>query len=48
MVVTEIAVKNALDILCDIQVVTGTAIMIAGIVQKESLTFYHQQIVINY
>jgi hypothetical protein len=48
MVVTEIAVKNALDILCDVQVVTGTAIMIAGSIQKESLTFYHQQIVISY
>jgi hypothetical protein len=48
MAITEIAVKNALDILCDVQVVTGTAIMIAGIVQKESLTFYHQQIVLNY
>jgi hypothetical protein len=37
-----------LDILCDVQVVTGTAIMIAGSIQKESLTFYHQQIVISY
>jgi hypothetical protein len=33
MVVIEIAVKNALDILCDVQVVTGTAIMIAGSIQ---------------
>ena len=48
MAITEASVKNTLDILCDVQVVTGTAIMIAGSVQKESLTFYHQQIVINY
>jgi hypothetical protein len=45
---TRMAAKSALDILCDIQVVTGTAIMIAGIVQRDSSTFYHQQIVMNY
>jgi hypothetical protein len=48
MMITEMAVKNALDIFCDVQVVTGAAIMIAGSVQKESLTFYHQKIIINY
>jgi hypothetical protein len=42
------AAKSALDNLCDIQVVTGTAIVIAGIVQKTSATFYHQQFVMNY
>jgi hypothetical protein len=41
-------VRSSLDILCDIQVVTGTAILIAGIVQRDSLTFYHQQFVMSY
>lgn len=40
--------RSSLDLLCDIQVVTGTAIVIAGIVQKDSATFYHQQFVMNY
>ena len=40
--------QNSLDILCDIQVVTGTAIMIAGIAQRDFLTFYHQQFVMSY
>jgi hypothetical protein len=40
--------KASLDILCDIQVVTGTAILIAGFVQINTMTFYHQQFVINY
>jgi hypothetical protein len=48
MPTTRRAAKSALDILCDIQVVTGTAIVIAGIVQKTSATFYHQQFVMNY
>jgi len=40
--------QSSLDILCDIQVITGTAIMIAGIAQRDSLTFYHQQFVMSY
>lgn len=45
---TRKAVKTSLDVLCDVQLVTGTAIMIAGIVQVDSLTFYHQQFVLSY
>jgi hypothetical protein len=40
--------QNSLDILCDIQVVTGTAITIAGIARRDFLTFYHQQFVMSY
>lgn len=40
--------KSTLDILCDIQVVTGTAIIIAALAQKDTITFYHQQFVMNY
>jgi hypothetical protein len=45
---TRKAAQTSLDVLCDIQLVTGTAIMIAGIVQIHSLTFYHQQFVLCY
>jgi hypothetical protein len=37
-----------LDSLCDIQVVTGSAIIIAGLVEINTMTFYHQQLVMNY
>jgi hypothetical protein len=37
-----------LDSLCDIQVVTGSAIIIAGLVQINTMTFYHQQLVMDY
>lgn len=40
--------KFSLDILCDIQVVTGTAIMISGLVRLQAMSFYHQQFVLNY
>jgi hypothetical protein len=36
-----------LDSLCDIQVVTGSAIIIAGLVEINTMTFYHQQLVMN-
>jgi hypothetical protein len=37
-----------LDSLCDIQIVTGTAMLIAALVQIESITFYHEQLIYNY
>lgn len=40
--------KLSIDILCDIQVVTGTAIMISGLVRLQVMSFYHQQFVLNY
>lgn len=40
--------KLTLDILCDLQVVTGTSIIVAGFVQINTMTFYHQQFVIDY
>jgi hypothetical protein len=45
---TRKAAQTSLDVLCDVQLVTGTAIMIAGIVQMDALTFYHQQFVLSY
>lgn len=39
---------KALDVLCDIQLVTGTGILIAALAQGERMTFYHQQFVMNY
>lgn len=38
----------ALLSLCDIQLVTGTAIVIAGFVQWPRIAFYHRSLVINY
>jgi hypothetical protein len=37
-----------LDTLCDLQIVTGTAMLIAALVQANSITFYHQQLVSNF
>jgi hypothetical protein len=48
MLRTRYFAKAALDILCDVQVITGTAIIIAGLVQIRTMTFYHQQFVMNY
>ncbi|KUJ06532.1 uncharacterized protein LY89DRAFT_726422 [Mollisia scopiformis] len=39
---------KGLDILCNIQLVTGTGILIAALVQGEKMTFYHQQFVMDY
>lgn len=44
---TRYTAKASLDILCDIQVVTSTAICIAGFIQLQTMT-YHQQFVIEY
>lgn len=40
--------KTSLDILCDIQVVTSTAICLAGFLQLGTMTFYHQSFVLEY
>ncbi|KAH6680508.1 hypothetical protein B0J14DRAFT_266931 [Halenospora varia] len=37
-----------LDNLCDIQVITGTAIIIAALVQIQTMAFYHQSLVLSY
>ncbi|TAQ88358.1 hypothetical protein B7494_g3301 [Chlorociboria aeruginascens] len=38
----------ALDTLCDMQLVTGTAILIAALVQVNTMSFYHQDLVVDY
>ncbi|CZR59526.1 uncharacterized protein PAC_09420 [Phialocephala subalpina] len=40
--------KKALDVLCDIQLVTGIGIIIAALAQGNTMKFYHQQFVITY
>jgi hypothetical protein len=40
-------VEGMLQALSDIQTVTGTSIVIAGLAQLPGLTFYHEQIIIN-
>jgi len=40
--------KRLLGNLCDLQLLTGTAIIIAAYVQGNALSFYHQTIIINY
>lgn len=40
--------KLSLDLLCDIQVMTATAILISGFNQLETMSYYHQQFVLNY
>jgi hypothetical protein len=42
------AAKLLLGILCDLQVITGTAIVMAGFSQIHSISFYHEQLVITY
>ncbi|QSZ28657.1 hypothetical protein DSL72_003156 [Monilinia vaccinii-corymbosi] len=38
----------ALDRLCDLQLVTGTAILIAGIAELHHMSFYHQSLITSY
>jgi len=40
--------KTSLDALSDVQLVTSIAIIIAAIIQIDSMTFYHQQFVLSY
>jgi len=40
--------KLSLDVLCDIQIVTGTAVIIAGMSRLSSMTAYHKQFVLDY
>lgn len=40
--------KLALDILCDIQVTTGTAIIISGFARLQSMSYYHQRFIVSY
>ncbi|KAN0076566.1 hypothetical protein V8E54_006708 [Elaphomyces granulatus] len=39
--------RRLLDSLCDIQLTTGTAIVIAALTQIRTISYYHQQIVLN-
>jgi hypothetical protein len=39
---------SCINSLCDIQVVTSLAIMIAGLAQVSTMAYYHQQLVISY
>ena len=45
---TQYFAQLTLDILCELQVVTGISILVAGFVQINTMTFYHQQFVIDY
>ncbi|ESZ94255.1 hypothetical protein SBOR_5389 [Sclerotinia borealis F-4128] len=40
--------QMALDRLCDLQLVTGTAIIIAGIAEIDHMSFYHQSLITSY
>ncbi|KAF7904793.1 hypothetical protein EAF00_002127 [Botryotinia globosa] len=40
--------QMALDRLCDLQLVTGTAIIIAGIAEFHHMSFYHQSLITSY
>ncbi|KAH8698042.1 hypothetical protein GQ44DRAFT_832320 [Phaeosphaeriaceae sp. PMI808] len=40
--------RKVLDALCDLQLITGTSILIAGLVQIKTISFYHQNFVLNY
>jgi hypothetical protein len=37
-----------LESLCDLQIITGTGIVVSGLGQISSISFYHEQLVINY
>ena len=39
---------NLLGSLCDLQIVTGLAIVIAGMAQIQTISFYHESLAINY
>jgi hypothetical protein len=40
--------KLTLDSLCDLQLAIGTAILVAGLPQLKTTTFYHQRIIMDY
>ena len=44
----EPASRQFLNGLCDVQIVTGTAILLAGFAQGSSLSFYHEQLISSY
>ncbi|OAL54620.1 hypothetical protein IQ07DRAFT_273879 [Pyrenochaeta sp. DS3sAY3a] len=43
-----IGANTLLGPLCDLQAITGAAILVAGFCQWNTITFYHRQIVVNY
>ena len=40
--------KKVLLALCDLQLITGTGIVVAGLVQKDTISLYHGQFILNY
>ena len=44
----KIAVEQLLAPLCDLQVATGTAIIIAGLAKGHELTYYHESLIASY
>lgn len=44
----KVAAAELLETLCDLQLVTGTAILIAGLAQGDNLSFYHEAIISSY
>jgi hypothetical protein len=44
----KVAAEQLLAPLCDLQVATGTAILIAGLAQDHKLTYYHESLIASY
>ena len=44
----KLAAEQLLAPLCDLQVATGTAILIAGLAQGHKLTYYHEALISSY
>lgn len=42
------AARRLLDAFCDLQIITGTAIIIAGLVNVQTISLYHGNLIINY
>jgi hypothetical protein len=45
---TRTGAKACLDNFCNVQVATSCAVMVAAVVQIDSMSFYHQQLIMNY
>ena len=42
------AARKLLDALADLQAITGIGILVSGLAQVDTITFYHQELVISY
>jgi len=44
----EVIARQLLDALCDLQTITGLSILLAGLTQTPGITYYHQELVMDF